>query len=252
MLRYNIILLNLIFLFFTIRSFGSENFVIHSVKDGDTLSEIATAYYGYKDMYMLIQTVNGIPDENRIAVGQKLVIPTSSNFFLRKFKIRDLMKKPVFYVYKNSNTSQVYVGTHIKTKAGEGNFRDNRFLLVSISEKPYEIVFDSHAFEQTYKNDDYLKLLDDWKIIDLDGDGDIDILAESIQGSDCYLTHYCFHLTDGKYVPYVVVKDVSIGEEYRYRDKKKLLVFRYQERYSEKQFIVKWADVRKKGPLTRK
>jgi len=45
------------------------------VRSGDMLMKIAIKFYGDESKYKLIMDANGITDPNKIAVGQKLVIP---------------------------------------------------------------------------------------------------------------------------------------------------------------------------------
>lgn len=54
-----------------------EGNVVYTVKSGDTLSAIALHYYGSagRTSYMKIAEANGIENANLIRVGQKLVIP---------------------------------------------------------------------------------------------------------------------------------------------------------------------------------
>lgn len=46
-----------------------------TVKQGDTLSTLATASYGNKSRYVDIQTRNNLPNPNLIYIGQQLVLP---------------------------------------------------------------------------------------------------------------------------------------------------------------------------------
>lgn len=48
---------------------------VYVVKQGDTLSTIATALLGNRMRYVEIETRNNLPNPNLISVGQKLVIP---------------------------------------------------------------------------------------------------------------------------------------------------------------------------------
>lgn len=54
-----------------------EGNIVYTVKSGDTLSAIALHYYGSagRSSYMKIAEANGIANANLIRVGQKLVIP---------------------------------------------------------------------------------------------------------------------------------------------------------------------------------
>ena len=53
---------------------GSEG-VTYTVKSGDMLMVIAKKFYGDENKYKLIMEANNIKDPNKIAVGQKLIIP---------------------------------------------------------------------------------------------------------------------------------------------------------------------------------
>lgn len=57
----------------TVSAADAEKTII--VKQGDTLSTLATAAYGNKSRYVDIQTRNNIPNPNLIYIGQQLVIP---------------------------------------------------------------------------------------------------------------------------------------------------------------------------------
>jgi len=47
----------------------------HTVRAGETLSQIALRYYGMGSMWQAIATANGIADPGKLTVGHKLVIP---------------------------------------------------------------------------------------------------------------------------------------------------------------------------------
>lgn len=53
---------------------GSEP-ITYTVKSGDMLMVIAKKFYGDENKYKLIMEANNIKDPNKIAVGQKLIIP---------------------------------------------------------------------------------------------------------------------------------------------------------------------------------
>ncbi|MDV3128931.1 alpha/beta hydrolase-fold protein [Mycobacterium sp. 21AC1] len=50
-------------------------FTRHTVASGDTLSELASRFYGDTNLSRLIAAANGIADPNRIQSGQRLIIP---------------------------------------------------------------------------------------------------------------------------------------------------------------------------------
>jgi len=54
--------------------------VFHTIKSGDTLSEISQKYYGTTRKWKLIQDANPdkIPDPNRLKIGVRIVIPNAS------------------------------------------------------------------------------------------------------------------------------------------------------------------------------
>lgn len=54
---------------------ASSNESVYVVKQGDTLSMIATSLLGNRMRYVEIETRNNLPNPNLISVGQKLVIP---------------------------------------------------------------------------------------------------------------------------------------------------------------------------------
>ncbi|MGY3766593.1 aggregation-promoting factor [Vagococcus vulneris] len=61
--------------------FGTQAFAdtLHTVKPGDTLSEISTQYFGNKNAIDKIAQDNNIKDIHFIYVGQQLTIKTDSN-----------------------------------------------------------------------------------------------------------------------------------------------------------------------------
>lgn len=56
----------------------SQNYQIHTVKAGDSLSKIAYEYYGDYNKITMIAKSNNIKDINRLKIGQKIKIPILS------------------------------------------------------------------------------------------------------------------------------------------------------------------------------
>jgi nucleoid-associated protein YgaU len=50
---------------------------IYVVKSGDNLSKISKTFYGNPNLYNKIAQANGIPDPDKIRVGQELKIPAA-------------------------------------------------------------------------------------------------------------------------------------------------------------------------------
>lgn len=50
---------------------------IYVVKSGDNLSKISKSFYGNANLYNKIAQANGIPDPDKIRVGQELKIPAA-------------------------------------------------------------------------------------------------------------------------------------------------------------------------------
>jgi len=56
----------------------SQNYQIHTVKAGDSLSKIAKEYYGDYNKITLISKFNNIKDIDRLKIGQQIKIPIIS------------------------------------------------------------------------------------------------------------------------------------------------------------------------------
>ncbi|HWR17515.1 MAG TPA: LysM peptidoglycan-binding domain-containing protein [Terriglobales bacterium] len=50
---------------------------VYVVKSGDNLSKISKSFYGNANLYNKIAQANGIPDPDKIRVGQELKIPAA-------------------------------------------------------------------------------------------------------------------------------------------------------------------------------
>lgn len=59
----------------TTNSGNTINYVNYTVKPGDTLKKISTAFYGVKEKYVLIKEANNIKNENLIVTGEVIKIP---------------------------------------------------------------------------------------------------------------------------------------------------------------------------------
>jgi len=59
------------------RSAG-EQAKVHIVKPGDSLFAIAQQYYGRGELYVIIKRANPQVDENKLTIGQKIIIPPKS------------------------------------------------------------------------------------------------------------------------------------------------------------------------------
>jgi LysM repeat protein len=53
-----------------------KNYIIHTVKPGESLSMIAKTYYGNYKKFPIIAQFNNMSDATRIKVGQKIKVPT--------------------------------------------------------------------------------------------------------------------------------------------------------------------------------
>jgi LysM repeat protein len=55
----------------------------HTVKKGETLGGLADRFFGSRDYVDLLKNENNIKDANKISIGQKLVIPTVVNYYVK-------------------------------------------------------------------------------------------------------------------------------------------------------------------------
>jgi nucleoid-associated protein YgaU len=65
----------------TTQPFGrpaGEQAKVHIVKPGDSLFAIAQQYYGRGELYVIIKRANPQVDERRLTIGQKIIIPPTS------------------------------------------------------------------------------------------------------------------------------------------------------------------------------
>lgn len=58
-----------------ISNYKYDKYVYYTIKQGDTLRKISTAFYGVADKYTLIQQANGIYEQNLIKAGTGIKIP---------------------------------------------------------------------------------------------------------------------------------------------------------------------------------
>lgn len=58
--------------------------ITHTVKEGESLTGIAKKYYGSDDRYIILGEYNNLPNPKKIDVGQKIVIPKSFKYRIKK------------------------------------------------------------------------------------------------------------------------------------------------------------------------
>ena len=56
----------------------------HTVKDGESLTGIAKMYYGSDERYLILSEYNNIPNPKKIEAGQKIIIPRSFKYKIKK------------------------------------------------------------------------------------------------------------------------------------------------------------------------
>ena len=58
--------------------------ITHTVKEGESLTGIAKKYYGSDDRYIILAEYNSLPHPKKIDVGQKITIPRSFKYKIKK------------------------------------------------------------------------------------------------------------------------------------------------------------------------
>lgn len=63
---------------------ASTAVITHTVKEGESLTGIAKKYYGSDDSYIILAEYNNLPNPKKIDVGQKITIPKSFKYRIKK------------------------------------------------------------------------------------------------------------------------------------------------------------------------
>ena len=169
------------------------------VQRGDTLSQIAERH---SLPTVVLQNINRIQNPDIIQSGSKLLIP-DLEWLVEPFAKCGEKPTPGNTRIGHLGKTNLIIGLDILTTNMAG-----QFLAIGLDETNRTLVFDSEQYsvnvpDQSGDNN--------WSFIDLDGDGDSDILCEHMEGSARNLTLYAFHFDGQKYHPYLLADDISIG-----------------------------------------
>lgn len=212
---------------------------VHVVAPGESLSEIASAYYGSADNARLIQWANRLPDENRIVPSDELVIPSSA-FFLETHGLRPLSEQ--LFHRPHPKTGEVFVGIYTcgaaeVSSGSECPLSARGFVVVRLGrDGRNERVFDRGSFREA---PEAAGELGEFEFIDLDGDGDVDILGEWSQGSANVTTHVAYHYQKDSYTAHQI-QSLSLGSFETRRGADGVLEFVYYPRYVGEAVVVPW------------
>lgn len=228
-------------------AYAESNVVRRVVRRGETLETIVEAQYGSTRMAPLIRVVNHLSEAEPAREGQRLLLPTTSDFFLAPFGMEDTGTTRWLRPRRHHATGETVLPMLIRTAPDEGNPHRRRFLLLEISGLPYRMLFDSVAMARAYGELEALHRVDRWEIIDLDNDGDLDVRCRTAGGAGAPLTDVVFHWSRAaeRYEPHVVFSDVAPTAERTERDAEGRIVFVYRPAGAAQTVRVPWVDLRR-------
>ncbi|MDY7093205.1 MAG: hypothetical protein SX243_09560 [Acidobacteriota bacterium] len=212
---------------------------VHVVERGESLSEIASAYYGSKDDFRLIQWANRLLDENHITTGEELTIPSAS-FFLEPHGLKPFSAS--LFHRLHSKTGELFVGLYTCETAddfprGECPLSARGFVVTRLGrDGQNDLVFDRASFLAA---PEAAGELGEFEFIDLDGDGDVDILGEWSQGSANVTTHVAYHYQQGSYTAHGI-HSISLGSFETRRGPDGAVEFVYYPRLEDEALVVPW------------
>ncbi|MHC5053759.1 MAG: LysM peptidoglycan-binding domain-containing protein [Planctomycetota bacterium] len=192
------------------------------VMRGDTLSRIAREQLGSMRMAPLIVIANpSISDPDRIFAGRKLVIPRFGRF-VAGWKLAGIVR--LLRVTKGSRAA--YVGLHAWRRfrlstVEPGDYAGvedplvgrSRYVVVRLARSGSEVVFDSETAEWPIDHKRLYGIYSsfDWEAVDLDEDGDLDLVASRSWGTGGNFAAYAFHHAPDGYKSYTVCDGISHG-----------------------------------------
>jgi hypothetical protein len=202
------------------------------VQPGDTLSQIAERH---NLPIVVLQNLNHIQNPDAIQSDANLLIP-SLEWLVEPF-LKDGEKVAsgntrIGYLEKTN----LLIGLDVFVPdAGAG-----RFLAVRLDETNRTLAFDSAKYSGVCSDGG-----NEWSFIDLDGDGDSDILSEHTEGSGIFLTLCAFHFDGHKYHKYLVADDIAIGFIEPRKKKNGSMVINIYERHMGRSTAVDWEQIKK-------
>jgi|ERR1035437_928092 LysM repeat protein len=208
------------------------------VQPGDTLSQIAERH---SLSTMVLQNLNHIQNPNAIQSGRKLLIPNVEWLvepFLKNGEKTASGNTRIGYLSKTN----LLIGLDVWTT------NSARFLAIRLEETNRMLFFDSGKLSYDKPNQSGSS----WSFIDLDGDGDSDILCDHEEGSARILTLYAFHFDGQKYHQYLLADEIAIGFIEPRKKKNRSAVINIYERYTGRLTTVDWEQIKNTRTLENK
>jgi hypothetical protein len=202
------------------------------VQPGDNLSQIAERH-GLPTV--VLQNLNHIQNHDVIQSGSKLLVP-NLEWLVEPFVKDGEKPTPGNTRIGHLGKTNLLIGLDIPTTNMAG-----RFLAIGLDETNRTLVFDSEKYSV---NVPVQRGGNEWSFIDLDGDGDSDILCEHEEGSALFLTLTAFHFDGQKYHEYLLADDISIGFIVPRKKKNGSAVINIYERETGRLTAVDWEQVK--------
>jgi hypothetical protein len=193
------------------RPFDSAHAAEHVVKAGDTTSQIAQARLGtVKHLPLLLLANPEVTNVHRIAAEDVLVIP-GPGYFAGPFLVDGEKATALKLLRWSAGKRRAFLGVEIRDA---GPARMDRFLLLEVLRDKSRVVFSSSNHRWGKKAAGRYRRDWTWRVVDLDGDGGLDLLATRRFGSGADGTLYAcaFHSRAGKYTKYALAEALLGGE----------------------------------------
>ena len=181
----------------------------YSVRPGDTLSEIAQKRLGTVKKLPLLMLANPqVSDVHRIAAEDVLVLPRPG-FFAGPFLVSGEKPLATELLRWSKKTRSGFVGVEVDDG---GPARLDRFILLEIRGEKSRVVFSSSNHRWTALGVHRYSAGWSWRPVDLDADGDLDLIASRAVGAPGGgFCAYAFHANGDRYTRYVLAENLIAG-----------------------------------------
>jgi hypothetical protein len=241
----------------------------YTVEDGDTLSELSAVHLGSSRLVRILQLLNHLQDADTIYSGMSLYIPQSPYCLVAPF-VQPGVSESDMGSWKDlwmgtgdfetpEVTASIVSGNRLAVPVWNVGQGDRQFLLIELDgTEPPKLIFRSTDYRYDYGA--YGLSSDSewaWRFVDLDNDGETDMLAEHTEGTDLYATIYAFHWVDGHYQQYLYVDGIPLGWISAHRSPTGTLILDIHVRCEDCQarstapvLHIDWAVIQRQGAVT--